>query len=307
MALANDVYFIYISRLLGGIAGAGCFYVAPVYVAEISDKRVRGMLCASFSIICNFGIFVEFVLAEYMDFRNAAILTGIVSICFVVGFIFMPESPQFLISKQKMEEAEVAFKFLRGLKPNEELPENFLADFDSLKQIAKESTESQESKFKILRQHISQPGRLKGILMAFTVYHFPLMSGCYILMTYNHEVFSAANVSVLSVFWSSLAFAFIQFLAAIFTAWYVDKIGRRVILIGSSFASAFCLAIFSLYMFLKTRTSIDITGFGWIALVSLLVDIFVSCVGIIPVPAFYAPEILDQKVIIMQLIFQILF
>lgn len=295
MAFANEVYMIYISRLLAGIAGAGCFFIVPVYVAEIADKRIRGALCSSFSVICNIGIFIEFILAEYMDFRNAAILILIISIAFMVGFTFMPESPQYLISKGKSEKAEIAFKFLRGLEPNGVLSPISQSDFDSLKDIAKDKS-STETQFQIFRKHVTQPGTIKGILIAIVVAQFPVMSGCFVLITYNQGVFRAANVTLLSVFWSSLFFAFIQIIAAVFTAIYVDKMGRKKILIGSSFSSALCLAVFGTYMLMKIRTSVDLTTLTWIPLFSLLIEVFVSSVGIIPVPNFYASEILDQRV-----------
>lgn len=298
MAFASTVSHIYISRLLSGVAGAGVFFVVPVYIAEISDKKIRGELCASFSVICNTGIFLEFVLAEYMDFRNAAVLIGIISVVFVVGFIFMPESPQYLISRKRVDEAEVAYKFLRGLKATDELSESATTDFNSMKEIAK-GDDQRESQFKVLMKHIAKPGILKGIFMAAVVSHFPLLSGCFVLITYNQGIFKAANVTVLSVFWASLAFAFIQIIASIFTAKFVDQVGRRKILIGSSFSSAFCLAIFGFYMYLKTQTDLNLESISWITwipLISLLVEVFVSSIGIIPVPNFYSPEILDQKV-----------
>lgn len=295
MTFANEVHMIYISRLLSGIAGAGCFFIVPVYVAEISDKRIRGALCSSFSVICNIGIFIEFILAEFMDFRNAAILILIISIVFMIGFAFMPESPQYLISKGKIEKAEIAFKFLRGLGPNGKLSQISQADFDSLKDIVKDKN-STETQFQTFRKHVSQPGTIKGILIAIIVAQFPVMSGCFVLITYNQGIFRAANVTLVSVFWSSLLFAFIQIIAAVFTAIYVDQMGRKKILIGSSFSSALCLAIFGAYMLMKIRTSVDLTTFTWIPLFSLLIEVFVSSVGIIPVPNFYASEILDQKV-----------
>lgn len=302
MAFASSVTHIYISRLLSGVAGAGCFFVVPVYIAEISDKRIRGGLCASFSVICNTGIFLEFVLAEYMDFRNAAILIGLISVMFVVGFAFMPESPQYLLSKQRIDEAEVAFKFFRGIKNDEQLPEHSAGDFNEMKEIAKGDGE-QQTQTKILMKHIAKPGVLKGIFMAAVCSHFPLLSGCFVLITYNQGIFKAADVTVLSVFWSSLAFAFIQIIASIFTAKFIDRVGRRKILIGSSFSSSFCLAIFGVYMYLKQQPSLELSSISWITwipLMSLLVEVFVSSIGIIPVPNFYGPEILDQKVRIVQ-------
>lgn len=280
------------------MAGAGVFFVVPVYIAEISDKKIRGGLCASFSVICNTGIFLEFVLAEYLDFRHAAVLVGIVSVVFMIGFFYMPESPQYLLSKKRIDEAEVAFKFLRGLKADEKLLEHSESDFNSMKEIAKGNAE-EETQLTVLLKHMGKPGVLKGVFMATVVSHFPILSGCFVLITYNQGIFKAADVSVLSVFWSSLAFAFIQIIASIFTAKFVDRVGRRKILIGSAFSSSLCLAVFAAYMYLKTQTEVDVSSITWVTfipLISLLVEVFVSSIGIIPVPNFYGAEILDQKV-----------
>lgn len=298
MAFASSVHHIYVSRLLSGVAGAGVFFVVPVYIAEISDKKIRGGLCASFSVICNTGIFLEFVFAEYMEFRNAAILIVIVSVVFMIGFFYMPESPQYLLSKKRIEEAEVAFKFLRGLKADEQLAEHLIEDFNSMKEIAKGDDDG-ETQLSVLMTHMGKPGVLKGVFMATVVSHFPILSGCFVLITYNQGIFKSADVTVLSVFWSSLAFAFIQIIASIFTAKFVDRVGRRKILIGSSFSSSLCLAVFAAFMYVKTKTDLDVSSIVWITwipLISLLVEVFVSSIGIIPVPNFYGPEILDQKV-----------
>lgn len=296
MACATEVYHIYISRFLSGVAGAGVFFVVPVYITEISDKHIRGQLCSSFSVICNVGIFIEFIMAEYVDFRNASIIIGLISLAFVIGFSFFPETPQYLISRNKFEEAEKAFKFFRGLNGDETLPEDLQNDFDSeIREIGRR-TEKQGNQIMTLFKHISKPGVLRGIFMAVVVSHFPLLSGCFVLITYNQMIFTAADVQILSVYWSSLLFAFIQIIASLFTSQFVDKIGRRIILIGSSFASAFFLAIFGAYMYLKSSTIIDLSMLTWIPLISLLIEVFVSSIGIIPVPNFYAPEILDQQI-----------
>ena len=219
-----------------------------------------------------------------MDFRNAAVLIALVSVGFVVGFSFMPESPQWLIAKQRGEEAEVAYKYLRGLGAKEALPEHLAADFSSIQSLV--TTDSgQQTQLKQLLKHFAKPGVLKGVFIAIVVSFFPQMSGCYVLITFNQGIFKAADVTVLSVFWSSLAFAFIQIIAALLAAKFVDRVGRRKILIGSGFSSAFCLAIFGGYMYVKTQTNVDlmsISGITWIPLISLLVQVFVSSIGIIP-------------------------
>lgn len=292
MAYATTVFHVYISRFLAGAAGAAVFYVVPVYVAEIADKNIRGSLCTSFAIVCNIGTLVEFILAEYIDFRMAAVGIGIISVIFIVGFIFMPETPQYLISKNRHEEAEKAFKFFRGLKPHDELPVHLVDDFKSIKAIEKNKTSLPQ-----LLEHISKPGILKGILMASVVTQFSVLSGCYVLITYNQGIFRTANFAVLSVFWSSLAFAFIQMIASMYTAKIIDTVGRKKIMTWSAFASSLCYGVFSAYLYLRNQIDLSqVAWITWIPLLSILIEVFVSNIGIVTICHFYAPEILDQKV-----------
>lgn len=298
MAFASTVYHVYISRLLAGIAGAGVFVVVPVYIAEISDKSIRGSLCSSFTVICNIGIFIEFVLAEYIDFRVLAVTTAILSVLFMCGFFFMPESPQFLVSKNHIEEAEAAFKFLRGLKATEQLPAHLIEDFKLIKEIANEEDHN-NTKLTDLLKHMAKPGVFKGIVIALVVLHYPPLCGCLVFVSFNQGMFEEADIPVMSVFWSSLTFAFIQIVASLFTAKFVDSLGRKKIMTWSAMLSALCLAIFGAYICLKNKTELDfnsVTWITWIPLLSLFIEVFVSSVGIIPVSNFYPPEILDQKV-----------
>lgn len=292
MAYATTVSHIYISRFLSGTAGAAVFYVVPVYIAEIADKNIRGSLCTSFAVVCNIGTFVEFILAEYIDFRKVAVGLVIISVLFLVGFAFMPETPQYLISKNRHAQAEKSFKFFRGLRPDDELPVHLVDDFKSIKAIEKNKTTMKE-----LIQHVSKPGILKGIIMATVVTQFSVLSGCYVLITFNQGIFKAANFTVLSVFWSSLTFAFIQIIASVYTAKIIDSVGRKRIMTWSAFASSLCFAVFSAYLYLRNQIDFSqIAWITWIPLLSILIEVFVSNVGIVTVSHFYAPEILDQKV-----------
>lgn len=298
MAFATTVQHVYISRLLAGVAGAGVFVVVPLYVAEISDKSIRGSLCSSFTVVCNIGIFVEFVLAEYIDFRLLAVATVILSVLFMLGFFFMPESPQFLVSKNRVEEAEAAFKFLRGLKSTEELPVHLIEDFKLIKEIANDDGHNSVHRTDFLK-HMAKPGVFKGIVIALVVLHYPPLCGCLVFVSFNQGMFEEADIPVMSVFWSSLTFAFIQIVATLFTAKFVDSLGRKKIMTWSALLSALCLAIFGAYIYLKNRTELDFSSMPWITwipLLSIFIEVFVSSVGIIPVSNFYPSEILDQKV-----------
>lgn len=298
MACATTVHHIFMSRFLSGIAGAGIFFVVPVYVAEISDKKIRGFLSTVISVVCNLGILVEFILADYVDFKDVAKVVVAISIIFVIGFAFMPESPQYLVSRTRVEEAEVAFKYYRGLSAKDELPQYLVDDFKAIREIGI-ANEDEVKGLRGILEHISKPGVLKGVFMTIVVTHFPVFSGCFVFITYNQGIFRGADLKILTVFWSSIAFAVIQMVASMITAKFVDRLGRRTILIWSAFSSALCLAVFAAYMYLKDQLGLDFTSIPWITwipLLSFLLEVLTSNIGIISVPNFYAPEILDQKV-----------
>lgn len=298
MTFATTVHHIFMSRFLSGIAGAGIFFVVPVYVAEISDKKIRGFLSTVISVVCNLGILVEFVLADYVDYRDVAKVLVVLSIIFLVGFAFMQETPQYLVSRARMEEAEVAFRYYRGFGADDKMPRHLVADFTEIKDIGNANADEVKG-LKGILEHISKPGVLKSVFMTIVVCHFPVFSGCFVFINYNQGIFRGADMNVLSVFWSSIAFAVIQLLASLITAKFVDRLGRRTILIWSSFSSALCLAIFGAYMFMKVQLQLDFASIPWITwipLTSFLIEVLTSNIGIISVPNFYAPEILDQKV-----------
>lgn len=100
--------------LLGGMLEA------PVltYVAEIAQPKIRGMLSATGSTCIILGIFSQFLMANFFEWRAITIVSSCIPIIAIILLCFVPESPHWLILRNRKEEAKKSLMWLRGWQEN---------------------------------------------------------------------------------------------------------------------------------------------------------------------------------------------
>lgn len=151
--IGSSVLFLLAGRFLAGLAAGGVFVLVPLYVSEISEDKVRGILGSFFIFSINFGTLAMFVAGNYLSYSLVPRIMISFPIIFALTFVFMPESPQHLLKCGKAKEAENSLKFLRGCKDSKEVPEKVKAELfemsnkiDEHKNIKGESIISELSK-----------------------------------------------------------------------------------------------------------------------------------------------------------------
>ena len=92
-------------------------------------------------------------MAKYLGFYTISKIVIVISVVSMMGFCFMPESPQYLLSKSRFEEAEKSFKFFRGYRTNETLPIEHSVEFTNLRNAVCKTTQI-DSKFSHLFRHL---------------------------------------------------------------------------------------------------------------------------------------------------------
>lgn len=97
-----------------GIGAGVLFYVAPIYIAEISPKSIRGGCTAAFAFMVYFGFSVMFMIGNILTWRTLAIVGIIPSLVQLLGIFFIPESPRWLAKVGLYKEVQASLQYLRG-------------------------------------------------------------------------------------------------------------------------------------------------------------------------------------------------
>lgn len=99
--IAQSSFLFYISRFCAGLAGGGLYIVVPLYVSEISEDRIRGRLGSTFIFSVGIGVLLSYTCGTFMAFDIVPYIYIPISVLFLIGISFTPESPFFLIKQNK--------------------------------------------------------------------------------------------------------------------------------------------------------------------------------------------------------------
>jgi len=88
--------------------------VSKFQVAECTDPNIRGLLGSLPSVLMALGISYVYLIGTFTPWHILAYICSIVPFFAILGVAVIPESPVWLLTKGRIEEAEDASKWLNG-------------------------------------------------------------------------------------------------------------------------------------------------------------------------------------------------
>ncbi|CAA9999150.1 unnamed protein product, partial [Nesidiocoris tenuis] len=113
LSFANSMTLLYVGRALVG-TGNGAVTVAPMIVSESVHSSLRGTMMALCSFQINTGILFSYVFGKLLSYKLFnLVMTVIPAMIIVLGF-YLPETPHFLVSKNRTKAAMQSLVWWRG-------------------------------------------------------------------------------------------------------------------------------------------------------------------------------------------------
>ncbi len=249
-ALSGNWYNFLLFRLLGGFGVGASSVTAPIYISEISPAAKRGKLVGLFQFNVVFGIVISYFsnyLIGLSGTHSWRLMLGIQAIPSAIFFLllrFVPESPRWLIMKRgKIEEAREIFKIINP---------------DTADRIITEIQETDKEEKEVLRQDPLFSNRYKTpVMLAILFAVFNQLSGINAIIYYSPRIFEMTGLGTSSSLLSTAGLGVINFTFTLLAMNFIDKIGRRTLMLIGSVGLIFTLAMVS-YSFYTT----SINGWG---------------------------------------------
>ncbi|CAH1738039.1 unnamed protein product [Aphis gossypii] len=105
---------LYMARVFAGLSKGMTMSSIPMYVGEIAEVKLRGAVLSLFPIMLCVGMLGIQTIGQMLNYTHLNILGLCFSATFTILFFPMPESPYYLMQKNKRDQAERSLKTIRA-------------------------------------------------------------------------------------------------------------------------------------------------------------------------------------------------
>lgn len=266
-AQAATINMLILGRLLLGVAIGISSFTAPLYISELAPATHRGALVLLNGLALTFGECVAFLSDYFLSFTQnwrLMIFLGIIpAIILLVGMIFMPSSPRWLMVKKQKSKAIAVLQKIRQTP-------YVMDEIRNIERTLKVQSSNILSIWMNKRWRLAiSVGLLLGVLQQF--------SGINAIMYYGPYVFQKAGFESHSVqIFATFILGFVNMVMTLVTVLVVDRVGRKPLLQFGFFLAAFSLLLLaSVHLF-----EIFPDQVGYMSVVLLMLFMIGYCMGI---------------------------
>lgn len=239
-AIPESLTTFVIFRMIGGVGIGIASMLAPLYITESAPAEIRGRLVSINQLGIVSGILLIYFVNAYIaglhdESWNVSngwrwmFGSGIVpSVAFFVLLFFVPESPRWLAKVNQWDKAKEILVKINGSEKAEV----------ELKEI-KEALEAESAVApSIFSEALRKPLTI-GIILAI----FSQVTGINAIMYYAPEIFKSTGSGSDSSMMQTVLVGVINLVATLVAIKYVDKLGRKALLLIGSAGMFVCLGI----------------------------------------------------------------
>lgn len=135
---------------------------------------------------------------------------------------------------------------------------------------------------------------MRGMLIGFTLMAVAQFSGTFLMCNYAATIFKETG-STMDPNVSSIIMGCNQVIGTICHSSLIDRLGRKPLLLISTAGSAMSLVVTGVYSYMNTH-GYDVSSLNLLPVISLSAFIFITAVGLNPVPFVLLSEVLPPKV-----------
>jgi sugar porter (SP) family MFS transporter len=221
-ALAPSVAVLIAARFIIGLAVGSAALVVPLYLAEIAPTEIRGAIASLNQLMIVAGILAAFavnaILASSGDWRLMLGLAAVPSLILLVGMLFMPETPRYLVHAGEEDSAREVLEDL----PGDERPDDRI---DEIREVD-EHEESDTGLRGLLKAKWVRPALLAATGLAV----FQQFVGINTIIYYAPTTLTDVGFGKTSAIYANLIIGVVNVAMTVIAIRIIDRVGRKPML-----------------------------------------------------------------------------
>lgn len=226
MAFSNSLTVFIAMRFAAGIGVGMASMLSPMYIAEVSPASVRGRNVAINQLTIVLGILITNLVNYQLADKGSEAwrwmfgLGAIPSLLFLIGVIWLPESPRWLFKAHKNEKAKSILYRIGG------------DDFANatMNDIGKSLTTEVKQSYSSVFEKSVRPAVFIGIALAV----FQQFCGINVVFNYTSTIFESVGANLDRQLFETVAIGIVNLVFTLVAMWQVDKLGRRPLMLFGS-------------------------------------------------------------------------
>lgn len=284
-SIPTDLTQFVIARFIGGLGIGAASMLSPLYISEIAPAKSRGTLVSLYQLAIVIGInLIYFVNLKIASLGDAAwnvdlgwrymLGSGVIpAFLFLVLLFLVPESPRWLVKKNRDAEALDTLEKVNGREQALEV----MAEIKSA--LSSETGTVKELFGRGLRMAL-----IVGVVLSL----FSQITGINAIIYYAPEIFKSIGFAAESAFFQTVLIGVINTLFTFIAIWLIDRAGRRTLLLWGVTGMIICLFGTGICFYF------NITQGPWLLIFILgYIASFASSLG--PIPWVIMSEIFPTK------------
>ncbi|KAF3641025.1 Inositol transporter 4 [Capsicum annuum] len=252
MAIAPVPWVIIIGRIFVGLGVGMASMTAPLYISEASPHKIRGALVSMNGFLITGGQFLSYLInLAFTDVKGTwRWMLGIAGLPAVIQFglmLILPESPRWLYRKGKVDESR---DILAKIYPAEEVENEMLAMKKSVEEEKEIEGSIGSSTFTQIKKAFGDAACRRALYAGIGVQVAQQFVGINTVMYYSPTIMQfagfASNRTAVAL---SLITSGLNAVGSIVSMAFVDKYGRRRLMIVSMVGIISCLIVLSVVFF----------------------------------------------------------
>jgi SP family galactose:H+ symporter-like MFS transporter len=238
-------YTLIAARIVLGLAIGISTFTAPLYLAEVAPEYIRGAMVSLYQLMITIGILVAFLSDTAFSYSgNWRWMLGIIAIpgaLFLFGVFFLPDSPRWLMMRNRESEALAVLQRLRG-------------NPDAVRREAGDIKEQLRTPQRGWHLFLENGNFRRSVGLGVLLQIMQQFTGMNVVMYYAPRIFKDLGYDTTSQMWFTAVVGLTNVLATFIAIGLIDKWGRKPILYTGFTVMAIGLGVVGTMMYLGITT-----------------------------------------------------